>query len=198
MIPNLSAQQLSFFTKNGFLELEGFLDPHEIKQIADLKSGHDLWRTNLALKRLLLSRKMGSVALSLLSKDRLMLAFDRCIPTEFSLDPAEKIKNLFSVQGIVLIVFFQAVEPPIINAPKLGHPPYCNAIGNILLVRPDLLISWPKSSSPIYLAAYCNTNAVYVENPHDLAAEALKQMGYEYGDVLRAKTHPLLQRTDHR
>ena len=198
MIPTLTAQQVAFFAKNGFLELEGILNPEEIAQIGKLKPGRDLWRTTPVLKRLLLSRKLRTITFALSGKDRLMLALDHCFEPNFSLEHSEKLKSLFSVQGLSLCVFFQAQEPPSIDAPKLGHHPFCQAVGNILIVRPELLITWPSFPSTVYLASYCHLNALYVDNPRDPAAGALRALGYEYGDPLRAETHPLLQRADHR
>jgi hypothetical protein len=198
MIPTLTAKQSAFFLNNGFLELEGLLTPSEIALISSLKEGRDLWRTNSALKKLLLSRKMGSILLPLVQENRILLALDHKYSADFYFETPEKIKTNFSIQGISVFLFFQVSEPPELKPAKLGHYPFCQSIGSILIVKPDLLIAWPKTHSSIFLAAYSDLNSVYIENPRDLAAGALRSFGYEYGDILRNETHPLLQRADYR
>lgn len=198
MILTLTAEQTAFFSKNGFLELEGFLKPNEIAEIASLKPGRDHFRSNPIIKKLLLSRKMSNIVLALLNKDKATLGLDHKFDLDFFLKTPEKMKNLFCVQGLSLFIFFQVGATSECEGSKLGILPFCKTIGNILIVKSDLLIQWPNVHANVFLAAYSSSPMVYIDNPRDPFCESLKKLSYEYGDRLRNETHPLLQRTDHR
>jgi hypothetical protein len=200
-MPLVSAQQGSFYTKNGYLELEELLTASECAAFLSLMQnthfGRDLWRQNPPLKELLLSRRMSKLALHLTGKSSLRLACDQWFPPGFSLEKLTKFKDLFCIQGIVCIILLQLqpgrVQKPSKMAP-LGLFPFPQGCGNALIVNSELLINWPVVSSDIglYAAAYSLPPAVYVQNTRDPAALFLKQLGYGYGDPLTNETHPLI------
>lgn len=209
---SLSAQQTAFFQKNGSLELEALFTPEECakilssikkaaasrhcdnKTISDqIRCGRDLWRDENSLKTLLLSRSLSSIASSLSPKQPLRLGFDQWFPENYTLAQPTKLKDLFSIQGVAFIFFIQLEHP--IEIPKQTSPigilPFPKGQGNILIVNPNLLINWP-AGSPLYSAAYCHSNALYIHNPKDPACNELKKLGYGFGDPLSNATHPLI------
>ncbi len=199
MKPLLTAQQLSFFSNNGFLELAEFLSPEECVQFLTIAqqstSSRDLWRVSPAFKTLGLSQKLPSIVLQAVDEGTLHLALDQWMEPGFTLEKPAKLTDLFSIQGLVCAVLFRfcSGDLPTASAP-LGLLPFPRTPGSALLVRPGLLLQWPPVSFGLYVIAYARPKAVYVHNPRDPAGDALKKFGYAYGDVLRNDVHPLVQR----
>jgi len=209
MQPILSAQLASFYTKNRYLELEELLTPAECKAffaMMETEPGRDLWRKNPSLKDLLLSRRMAKLALHLAGKATLQLACDQWFsPDFFKAGKRMKFKELFNIQGIDCVFLIQlqpgsTLKPP--KAPSLGLFPFpqghnnSDCQGSALIVNADLLISWPDLSSSLglYAVAYSLPPSIYVQNLLDPATHLLKQFGYNYGDLLKNETHPLITR----
>ena len=208
MQPLLSAQQTSYYTKNRSLELEELLSVDECKAFASMMEeppGRDLWRKHSALKELLLSRKMGKLALHLTGKAKLQLACDQWFsPGFFKAGKKIKFKEFFSIQGVDCVFLVQlqpgkVEKPP--KAPTLGMFPFpqgredtTDCQGSALIVNADLLLSWPDLSTEIglYAVAYSLVPAVYIQNSNDPAAHFLKQFGYGYGDPLTHLTNPII------
>ncbi len=196
MMPLIAASQGSFYTKNGYLELEGILSPEECDTFFAFMANRDIWRQHPTLKTFILSRRMAGLALYLSGKPSLRLACDQWFPPGFSLDKPTKFKDLFSVQGITSIILIQ-LQPGTVTKPAkispLGLFPFPQKQGSALIVTPDLLINWPPHPSiGLYAIAYSIPAAVYIQNPRDPSGLALKQFGYGYGDLLKNDTHPLI------
>lgn len=58
--------------------------------------------------------------------------------------------------------------------------------------KPSFILDWPHVATDLYLVTFTLPNAVYVHNPKDPATNALKQLGYNFGDVLKNEAHPLI------
>ncbi len=212
MNPTLTAQQIAFFAKNGYLELEGLFSEEECRQYSlainpeklkrlplseQLIQGRDLWRHASALKTLIFSRRLSTIAASLTPKVSLRVALDQWFPSDFSLPRPAKLNELFCIQGITCAIFIQ-LEPGITEVPEKTSPiglfPFPKGRGNALIVQPNLLLNWPTlaASQNLYLIAYCQINSVYVQNSNDPAGLNLRALGYGYGDPLRNDTHPVM------
>jgi hypothetical protein len=199
----MTSQQTAFFTQNGYIEIEGLnFDPEELFATARAASkiqpfGRDLWRQAPLLRRLLLS-KLGPAIFQLIAKP-VRLACDQWMPlSQATLKPSPA-QDLFCIQGLVLCALFTAspVAPPAVRAAAFGIPPFTGHPGRVLFVKPNIALNWPllaQCPADIYLAAYALSNqGVYVHNPKDPATHALKDLGYEFGDVLTEAEHPSLQ-----
>ena len=182
MKTTLSAQQTSFFTKNGFIELEM---GHE-KFLQD--GGRDQWRHEPKLKDFLL-RKLGPMALVLAGKKQLLLACDQMVTKENRPTQACMLKEMFCIQGLAIGVAIG--DHPVVPAKKspLGILPMPTE-GHILFFRPDIILDWPHTASDVYIAIFALPSAVYVHNPKDPSTHFLKQFGYNFGDTLKNETHP--------
>ncbi len=205
----LTSQQTTHFNKNGFLELEGLFSTLEatkyniaIQEALDKRKaknpivkGRDLWRESATLKSLVCGHKLSKLALQLTGKSPLVLACDQWFDPTFSLAKPEKLNDLLSVQGILCIMLIQ-LQPGNFEMPEstsqLGLSPFPQGQGNVLLVKPSLLINWPSISTQIgiYAVAYSAAASIYVHNPKDPAGENLKLLGYGYGDRLTNETNP--------
>jgi hypothetical protein len=213
----ITAQQTAFFTQNGYIELGG-IDLHpelflaEAKKILDLRcktpqlrpipaeelylKGRDLWRESELLKKTLL-QKLFPVISALSSKKLLRLACDQWIFPELIWKKSCSLKDLFSIQGLVLGALFSSatLTPSLKNS--LGLLPLPSQANNILFFKPHLLLDWPQliqsAPSDLYLIAYALPNAVYIKNSLDPATHYFKQFGYNFGDLLKNEFHPLCE-----
>lgn len=181
----LTAQQLSFFTKHGFIEFE-IKHPY-----CPPTSQRDQWREIDTLKNFLL-KTIGPLAKELLKKSGLRLGLDQWILTENRPQKFCSLKEMFSLQGVAIGISLthSNAEPP--RKPSLGILPVPSNPQNILFFQPHILLNWPETHADVYLASLTFLNAVYVHSPQDLATNHLKQFGYQYGDILNNKMNPMI------
>ncbi len=193
----LTTQQEAYFTKHGYIELEGLsldLDALRASFPDKYELGRDLWRKQPALESLLL-RKIGPFALALSGKKELRLAFDQWLPANFHFDKMAPCKDLFSVQGLAVCCLLSFTEVPPPPAPHLGILPLPPHKGHLLFFKPTLLLDWPKlarAGAELYLSAYALPASVYVQNPKDPCTNLLKTLGYGFGDRLSSQHHPII------
>jgi len=205
----ISAQQAAFYTKNGFLELEGVFTPSQCEALLtaidqtmtrrlgqEVIHGRDLWRDTPLLKTTVTAKKLTGLAFDVSRRPTLRLACDQWFPSGFSLKTPERLEKLFSIQGLVCTLFIQ-LDPNPVELPSkqtpLGISPFPRGQGNVLLITPSLLLNWPPVPSiGLYCVSYSLPASVYVENPLDPAGLALRKLGFGYGDPLRNDTHPLI------
>jgi len=181
-------QQTAFFTQHGYIEFE-----FDLTNILPLVSTQqrDLWRKNSVLKEFLI-RKMGPIALALSGKKQLRLALDQGMHPEGMPKKATALKDLLSIQGlkIGLVIAENPVRAAKIS--PLGLSPLPTTSHHVLFFRPDILLDFPSISSNLYFAFFCLPNAVYIHNKKDPLTNYLKDLGLNFGDVLKNETHPLL------
>ncbi|OGN64474.1 MAG: hypothetical protein A3E80_03435 [Chlamydiae bacterium RIFCSPHIGHO2_12_FULL_49_9] len=207
MKSSISSQQAAFFTKNGYIELEAGIDSKEIfaharallkkrdpKGLDLYKAGRDLWREDDLLKKALI-QKLAPLALALSPRTQVQLAFDQWIPEGLSWDKVCACKDLFSVQGLEIAFILTDTTHSIAKRPPLGIVPLPSNAETILFFRPNLILNWPKlpKDIPLYLGAYAAPDGIYIENPKDPSTNALKSLGYGFGDHLKNETHPLIR-----
>ena len=177
--------QTAFYTKNGFIEFE---IPHPDVPFIPKR---DQWREDETLKTFIL-KNLGPISLVLAGKKQLRLAFSEWITEENRPKNRGFLKEMLSIQNLMLAV---SIAPnPIIPTKKspLGIIPLPTSAEQILFFRPTLILDWPCVLSPFFLILFTLSNGVYVHNNQDPQTTYLKELGYEYGDTLRAETHPLL------
>lgn len=180
----LLESQTAFFTKNGFIEFEITHDiPFSYKR--------DHWRENSELKKFIL-KNLGPIALELTGKKQLRLGVSQWITVENRPKQPGKVKDYISLQNLALAI--SIANHPIIPEKRspLGILPLPTSSGQILFFKPDLILDWPHVSSDLFLIVLTLTNGVYIHNPKDPQTAYLKPLGYEYGDSLRADTHPYI------
>ncbi len=197
MIPLLTAQQLAFFSQNRYLELEGLLTKEactqyleSIQSVLQQRGARDLWRDVPTLKSLILSRKCTSIAQSVCGQNSLRVACDQWFEPLFQFDHPSKIKDLLSIQGVEVVFLIALSPPPEHRTFTLGLFPFPRAVGNALLVHPDLLLNWPPQDSGLYMIAYAKANSIFIHNPKDSYSSMMRQFGYGFGDLLTNQTHP--------
>ncbi len=190
MRTSITAQQSSFFTKNGYIEFGGIdLDVEALFQA--LKAGErDQWQHSPLVRNLLI-KKLGPIALVLAGKKMLRLGADLKVSPEEKPQKMGACTEFFSVQGLQIgcIIAKETAQ----QAPSpIGLLPLPSQPGNVLFFRANLLLDWPHCPpADLYLATFALPNAVYVENRKDPKTNDLKKQGYAFGDLLRNDTHPL-------
>ncbi len=184
MRTNLTAQQTSFFTKNGYIELEM---AHEIPPFQMERDG---WRKLPKWKEFLV-RKLGPMVLTLSGKKQIRLALDQWFSEENRPKKGEPLKEILNIQGLIIAVAMckNGVIP--VHKSPLGILPVPKP-GHLLFFRTDLILDWPHVKCDLYIAAYALSNAVYIHNPKDPSTNSLKHLGLSIGDVLKNDTHPLI------
>ncbi len=188
MKTTLTAQQLSFYTRNGYIEFE--YDPAEIFPLIR-SPGRDLFRSHPPLQNFLM-RKLGPIALALTGKKQLRLGCDQTLPAADLPKKALPVKDLFSLQGLALgALIAEHPAQPAKRAP-LGLLPLPSSPTHILFFKPTLLLDWSHVSSDLYLALFTLSNGIYVHNPKDPQTNYLKPLGYHFGDLLKNEFHPLI------
>lgn len=205
----ISEQQAAFYTQNGFLELEGVFSSSECVELrstiqetlrkragTEFVRGRDLWRDSALLKNTLLSKKFKNIVFAACRKPAVRLAMDQWFPPGFALKTPEKMEKLFSIQGLVCTLFIQCDDRQIHASPSspLGLSPFPKHQGNLLLMKPSLLLNWPPVTPEmgLYCVSFCMPTSVYVQNSADEAGISLRKLDYGYGDHLRNDTHPLV------
>jgi hypothetical protein len=192
----LSLQQRNYFVKNGFLELEGYASEEMCKSIiSELKFGRDSWRSSPLLKTFLTSRQIGKIISSLTQSSPFRLACDHYFKPGTSIE-LESTKDMLCIQGILCSAFLRLDSSPLsfgLKASPLGLTPFPQSKGNLLLVKPDLLLQLPSPNLPLYMFSYASVSSVYFNNSKDQFKDSYKQLGYDYGDRLKNELHPLLK-----
>lgn len=182
---SISDRQAAFYTKNGFIEFE---IPH---QAPHLSNKRDQWREDEGLRSFIL-KVLGPISLALSGKNQLRLGLSEWITQENRPQKAGLLKEIVSIQNMAIAVAM-APHPivPIKRSP-LGILPHPKTQDQILFFRPNLILDWPHVSSDFLLIVFTLSNGVYIHNPQDPKTTYLKELGHEYGDLLKTETHPLI------
>ncbi len=185
MRQTLSDLQTAFFTKNGYIEFE------MAHPLPPLSSERDQWRDEEGLKTFFI-KTLGPIGLVLTGKKQLRLSLSFWITKENRPQKSGLLKDLISIQSLALAICM-APHPhlPTKRSP-LGILPVPTSRENILFFKPNLILDWPHVSSDLFLTLFTFPNTVYVHNPKDPETTYLQSFGYEYGDLLKAETHPLI------
>ncbi len=194
MQTHLTAQQIRHYSQFGWIEFEEFLTK---ERTAELRSsvqqtlahrnkksvptpedyyqiGRDLWRNNSPLKKLFCSKNFSTSVSSLSNKTPLLLACDQWIPEGHTLSPLNMEAHL-SFQDLVCGALLA------LDGEKAGH---------VRFFHPDRLPPFEECGQ--ILIAYGNLQTVYIHNPKDPSSSQFKELGYNYGDRLNTKIHPLI------
>lgn len=212
----------NFYGKQHYLELENFFPEEKIeawrKSLDTYTSfdesyleGRDLWRKAPKIKQLITNRDLLQCVSKLSEVPSLQLGFDQALCTFESTSklPLTKqpvslsqISNVFGIACGTIINLSTEISPytldpipppseeltPIIPIP---HTP-----GSVLFISPDLPLDFKKlittPSQTLLLIVYTHVKPLYIQNALDPHANALKKLGYGFGDHLLTNTHPLL------
>lgn len=190
---HITAQQSRLYAQCGWIEFEEFLSKEKCAALSQAiqtllqkraqkkhltpealyKIGRDLWRENTDLQQTFCSKLLSGAVSSLCGKKPLQLACDQWIPEGHSMSPLNMQAHL-SFQGLVCGCLLM------LEGEQAGHVRFCH---------PDRLPMFEKKAQ--LLIAYGSLPTVYIHNAADPSNPRLKDLGYNFGDRLLPKTHPL-------
>lgn len=194
--------QLNYFDEHHYLELEDYFTETQIASLHAIieshidatsfesayKTGHDLWRTDNAIKKVTLSRDLADIFSQLTKTKPLRIGFDQVL---FSIPPTQKptlLKDMCSVGppagGLLINLSKSAIDSEDI-AP---HTP-----GSLLFFKNTIPLPLPTLNPGLFfLIAYCSVKPLYISCKADPHSRQLMDMGYAIGDHLTPETHPVL------
>ena len=212
----------NFYGEQHYLELEDFFSEDKLeawrKSVGSYStfdeaylSTRDLWRKNPKIKQLITNRDLVQCA-SKLSKTRsLQLGFDQAICTyenTSKLPLAKQPVTLTQISNVSGIACGAIINLSITSSPHTLEqtPPPSEELtpiipiphtpGSVLFISPDLPLDFQKliatPSQTLLLIAYTHVKPLYIQNTIDPHANALKKLGYGFGDHLKENSHPLL------
>ena len=240
----IAPEHLEFFYRHHYIEFDDLLTETEADQLkkaigetlekrlnfspdklmqADVETlfmaGHDTWRDDDRIKKVVLRPRLAEIAASLMKKRQLRIAYDQVFGTPNSpLDP-EKLKSMpplfhkhtslgqtSSFQSVVcgLMLHLSSSSIPTqqsnlsIEEDLTSLIPLPRKAGSGIFFTPDIPLSleylFETPNQHQLLIVYCEDKSLYRHEKSDPHTHALKKLGYVFGDRLKNTTHPVVYR----
>lgn len=202
----ISSQQYEYFEEHHVIELEGLMTHADVfslyegiemvistrlkcsienikKQTPEevfLASG-DLWRSNLAIRKLITSPRLSSIASILLKEKPVRLGYDLYIePTNASfLQTLRPFGEINCIQGFIggMCICLEGEKE-----------------GNIKVFSPEFSMDSHQmfDGKPFVLITYCQASSIYLRKLADPMSQRLRDLGYTYGDRLSDDLNPIV------
>ncbi len=178
--------------------------------------GHDLWRSNSILRKLVTQTRFAEIASELIEKKPLRLGCDQLFParhqqTQLSatapqvythfLEQTTTLEAVSCLQGVTcgLMLSLGGKETvPFEKIPSEGADIFPSQPGHVIFFRPNIPIKWDSlylhEGQRFYLIVYTQMSAHYQLQPQDPHTHALKRLGYVFNDKLNDRLHPIIYR----
>ncbi len=199
----IHTQHCDFFKEHHAVEFEAVLSPSEVQALItaideslalklEIKkdelrkhnskeffaSGRDLWRVSHIIKKFGVGLKLAQIAFDLTQVKPLRLAFDQYIPKTEYLNSEIPFDEGCCIQGFVCGVLIQ------LEGPKAG---------NAIYFSPQYVPVLPEGyGGKMFIVGYAQQVSLYVHHDKDPHLHDLKRLGYNFGDRLNDKLHPLI------
>lgn len=182
----LIKDHLDFFHKHKFIELEELMTEDEIDTINSKLNDqkYDVWRTNDALKKIILKPTLAEVAAQLSKVQPIRIAHDRLLEGPLAKEPLNLIETSSIrrvVSGVVIQLESYDGEEPLVPKKK----------GSGIFFAPYHPLVFPKGCK-LLLIVYTEVKALYIRELRDPNCHALKKLDYVFNDRIRTETHPIL------
>ena len=214
----VAGEQISFFERFGYVELESFFssketdllwmaieDEMELRQKEGLKDyrvedplllyGFDLALSSEAVRKILFSSRLAKAAFAFVRKKPLRYAFDRVwvLPKTVVSSPLEEVSSVTPLMlGVVIALDSQK------DATTLPHVPFEYSTfprekGSVAFISSKTTIQTLRALPGRYLVlGLTAATPMYRLQPLDFHTHALKRHGYVFGDTLKETTHPAI------
>lgn len=169
-------------------------------------SGRDLWRTSAAIKTIVLSKDLAAIASELIEHSPLRIGYDQLIAA-----PATPSEHIFKFQepctletiscfqgvlgGLMLCLKGSATEDASTDTPTAL---FSNKAGSGVFFHANTVLDFQQLNQHLdqryLLIVYTQAKTVYAPNQLDPNVHFLKQLGYNFGDRLSDRWHPLVYR----
>lgn len=176
-----------------------------------LMAGYDLWRGNAAAKRIILQKPFAEIASELIELKPLRIGYDQFIPSFSSLGSiisnryrdwlfqATTLEEMSAMQGVLCGLMLclsepkkENVETPAEKTPGL----FSTKAGNGIFFAPQLPLDFKELSKlqgfTYLMVVYVKGVSVYVKMEADPHTNEFRQLGYNFGDRLSDRHHPLV------
>ena len=227
-------QHRDFFRKHHWLECEGVFSEEETKRVAQgvaaalaarlkvkadaladmppdkvFAAGHDLWRTDATLKKVLLHRNLAEIAGELTEQRPLRFGYDMLLPTaggssKFTgpyktlMDTSPTLTEICSIQGIICGAMICVSGPTDKKSvvEKIDGTFLSDTPGNIIFFSPEWHLPFNEIiNRPGYqylMIVYVKPKSVYTRQDNDPHVHEFKQLGYQFGDKLTDILNPIV------
>jgi len=223
MKPTVLSQHINFFQKHGFIEFEdifslermntffedtrNYLESKskicfsDISFLQSYKYGRDFWRFSDKAFAIIKEKDILEIIHLLCKKDIFRIAFDQilkisgCDFSDINFLPNSSLEKTSSIQPLLAgVIICVKKEKEDFENHDLIFP---QKEGNILIIAPSFVMPFQSliklKNSLYYLIGYAPISSQYVENKADIHTNDCKRYGYGFGDVLKDKSHPILQ-----
>lgn len=208
---SLSGEQLLFFDRYGYLELEGVFSQKHVIELRESiegvlrkrthseesfsKYGHNLALASETIQKRLCSPSMGKILYSMTKMRPMRYAFDQMLFASYPAKGAtlKEITSLSSVLigAIIALDDTEHLEEQQVNPFTLKELPA--AAGSVCFISPETVLELDVSGRYL-LVVYCGSNPIYIYQEKDPYTHAFKEYGYVFGDRLLDKTNPVVSR----
>jgi hypothetical protein len=157
------------------------------------KVGHDLWRQDPTIRRLVQNRALAQVAGELMKKTGLVLAFDQSLRTTSQVGfPGAQPHSLEHSSCIQPLA-----GAALVRLTGNSHHSFLPAeTTSVMFLAPDFLLPWEmffqEPHHSFLLIAYAPPKALYLLEKNDPHTHELKKLGYAFGDHVGPPHHPIL------
>jgi hypothetical protein len=167
--------------------------------------GRDLWRASDAIKSTVVSKKLAEIASELLEIKPLRMGYDQLIvaPNAYAeplFSQPQTLEEISSIQGIlggVMLCLKGRGLTEEETIPTFTNDLFSNKAGSGVFFRADTIIDFNQLTNHLgqryLLVVYTHAVSVYIHSS-DPNAHFLKQFGYNFGDKLNDKLHPIVFR----
>jgi hypothetical protein len=168
-------------------------------------NGRDLWRASDAIKSTVASKKLAEVASELFEIKPLRLGYDQLIvaPNAYSeplFSQPQTLEEISSIQGVLGGVMLCLRGKELANEETIStftNDLFSNKAGSGIFFRANTNIDFSQLVNHLgqryLLIVYTHAVSVYIHS-NDPNASFLKQFGYNFGDKLTDKLHPIVFR----
>lgn len=208
----LTEKQMSALTEgveNALLERLG-VDPQSATPGKQFIIGHDLWRSSAQVKKIIMQRQLAQCAADLTEASALRFGYDQLFPElrgrtyrsaisdayHQLLNHPATLNGISSLQGIACGLML------CLQGDHTGHAEtgsvFTTVPGNGVFIHPDFVLDFQylmqHPMQRYLLIVYTNSKAFYSRNDADPHTHALKPFGYNFGEKLSDKFHPMVCR----
>lgn len=191
---------INYFRDNGFIEFEDLIPIQNLEKLKkDLVkksvtnasfdfSKRDLFRSSDAVKKIAFNTTITSILKSLTKRQNLRLVFDQIFLKEDNIFKTFSLNASTSFQGLIGGIIIN-IDPNHITSNNLTKKYSSIFINNTISINLENIF---LDSEAFLLIAYGEHKTVYKHNQSDPDTNSIKKFGYNFGDVLKDKTHPIV------
>ncbi len=155
-------------------------------------AGRDLWRTNAALRKIVIQSKLADIAADLTEERGVRFGYDQYLPLPppyFEKLPLDHpyIRLLKLKEGTLETV--SCIEGLLCGV----LIPLKEGAGKVVYITPSAPLDLPLLQESL-LIVYARGRAIYILQENDPHTHALKHLGIGFGELLSDKLNPMLKR----